>query len=55
VPGQTAAGYLLTSIVRPNDYVVPGYQPNVMVQSYDEYLSERDLADIVKYLLARPS
>jgi cytochrome c551/c552 len=52
VAGQGAAEYLYTSIVRPNTYVVPGYRPNVMVQSYGRQLGEQDLADIVKYLLA---
>jgi cytochrome c551/c552 len=52
VPGQEAAEYLYTSIVRPNAYVVPGYLPNVMVQSYRQQLGEQELADMVKYLLA---
>ena len=52
VPGQEAAEYLYTSIVRPNAYVVPGYLPNVMVQSYGQQLGEQELADMVKYLLS---
>ena len=51
VAGQTAAGYLYTSIVHPNAYVVNGYQPNVMLQGYSQTLSEQDIADIVSYLL----
>jgi cytochrome c551/c552 len=51
VPGQEVAEYLYTSIVRPNAYVVPGYLPNVMVQSYGQQLGEQELADMVKYLL----
>jgi cytochrome c551/c552 len=51
IPGQEAAEYLYTSIVRPNAYVVPGYLPNVMVQSYGQQLGEQELADMVKYLL----
>jgi hypothetical protein len=31
--------------------VVPGYRPNVMVQSYGQTLASGELADIVKYLL----
>ena len=51
VPGQSAAGYLYTSIVQPNAYIAPGYQSNIMVQSYGQQLSEREIADIVRYLL----
>ena len=55
VPGQAAEDYLYTSIVRPNAYVVPGYQPNVMVQTYGQTLASNELADIVKYLLTLQS
>jgi cytochrome c551/c552 len=51
VPGQEAAEYLYTSMVRPNAYVVPGYLPSVMVQSYGQQLGEQELVDMVKYLL----
>jgi cytochrome c len=51
VPAQSAESYLHTSIVSPNAYIVEGYSPNVMVQTYARSLSEGELADIVSYLL----
>lgn len=42
--------YLVDSIVRPNDYISPGYAPGIMPQNYGERLSYQDLADIVAYL-----
>jgi mono/diheme cytochrome c family protein len=51
VPGQSAGMYLYTSITNPNAYIVEGYQPNVMIQTYGQTLSDQDLADILAYLL----
>ena len=51
VAGQEAEDYLYTSIVQPNAYVVLGYRPNVMVQTYGQTLAADDLANVVKYLL----
>lgn len=51
VPGQSVEAYLYTSIVHPNAYVVPGYAPNIMVQTYGRTLGEGEIADLVSYLL----
>jgi mono/diheme cytochrome c family protein len=51
VRGQSAAEYLYSSIVNPNAYVVQGYSPNVMPQTYGRLLSDSELADIAGYLL----
>lgn len=55
VAGQDAVTYLYNSIVDPNAYVVPGYQPNIMPHSYGQMFGAGDLAAIVKYLLAQES
>jgi hypothetical protein len=51
VEGQSAEEYLYLSIVKPNAFVVEGYLPNIMLQTYDALLSDQDLADLVAYLL----
>ncbi|MCB0045714.1 MAG: c-type cytochrome [Caldilineaceae bacterium] len=51
VEGESAEEYLYNSIIHPNDFVVEGYTPNVMLQNYGETLSDQDLADIIAYLL----
>lgn len=51
VPDESAAFYLYHSIVQPNQHVVEGFLPNLMPQSYQEQLSEQDLADMIQYLL----
>jgi cytochrome c oxidase subunit 2 len=50
VPGQSAEDYIRTSIVKPSDYVVRGYQP-VMPQDYGQRMSPQELEAMVKYLL----
>lgn len=51
VPGQSAAEYLRAAIVAPNDFLVEGYQPGIMPQTYELYLSEQQINDIVAYML----
>ena len=51
VEGESAPAYFYNSIVHPNDYVVDGYAPGVMIQTYGDTLSDQDLADIIGYLL----
>ena len=51
VEGQSAGLYLYSSIIDPNAYVVEDYQPNIMLQIYNETIPEGDLADIIAYLL----
>lgn len=52
VEGQSAALYIYNSILHPNDYVVEGFQPNIMLQIYQDTLTENDLADMIAYLLS---
>lgn len=51
VPDESAALYLYHSIVQPNQHVVEGFLPNLMPQSYQDQLSEQELADMIQYLL----
>lgn len=43
--------YLRTSILHPNDYVVPGYPESLMPQNYAEILTEAEINDLIAYLL----
>ena len=52
VEGESAALYLYNSIFHPNDYVVEGYMPNIMLQIYEQTLNDQDIADIIAYLLS---
>jgi cytochrome c551/c552 len=49
-PPLTAAEYLYESIMHPAAYTVEGY-PNVMPQNYPDRLSDRELGDLLAYLL----
>jgi hypothetical protein len=51
VPGQSAEAYLYNSIIHPNDFVVQGYLAGIMLQTYEQTLSDQDLADLITYLL----
>ncbi len=50
---STAEGYLRESIVDPDAYVEAGFAPGVMYQKYGEQLSERDIDDLVAFLMTR--
>jgi cytochrome c2 len=55
VEGQNAYEYIHTSIVAPNDYIVPAdaggpYPPGLMPQNYAEVLTEQELEDVIAYL-----
>jgi len=51
VEGESAQVYLYNSIIHPNAYIVEGFQPNIMLQIYQDTLSEQNLADLIAYLL----
>lgn len=51
VEGESAGLYLYNSIMYPNDYIVEGYLPNIMLQIYDDMLDDQQTADIIAYLL----
>lgn len=49
-PPLTAAAYIYESITNPMAYVVTGFSP-AMPQNFSQQLSERQLGDIIAYLL----
>lgn len=51
VEGQSAEFYLYNSIVRPNDYIVDGFIPNLMPQLYEATLTDQQIAHMVAYML----
>ena len=46
------AMYLYDSITNPNDFIVDGYNSDVMPETYAEELSDQDFADLLTYLLS---
>jgi mono/diheme cytochrome c family protein len=51
LPGETQAA-VEEMIKDPNAEIVKGYPPNVMPQTYEQTLSQKEIEDLVKYLLA---
>jgi mono/diheme cytochrome c family protein len=49
-PPLAAAAYIYESITHPTAYIVEGFS-GAMPQNYPERLSERELGDIIAYLL----
>ncbi|MBZ0289771.1 MAG: hypothetical protein K8I30_19265, partial [Anaerolineae bacterium] len=47
--GFTAEQYLVSSILQPGAYLVPGFQ-NLMLANFGERISLQDLADLLAYL-----
>jgi mono/diheme cytochrome c family protein len=45
------AAFIHESIVDPNAEVTTGYQPGIMPQTYGEQLDEKQLADLVAFLV----
>lgn len=48
--GYTGQQYLIESIVRPEDYIAPGYAGGIMNANFGDRLTLQELADIVAYL-----
>jgi cytochrome c2 len=51
VPGISAADYLRECITDPNSYVVDGFSAGVMYQSFRDVLTEKQIDNLVAYLL----
>jgi cytochrome c2 len=48
--GKTTEQYLAESILRPNAYIVPGYQGSIMPQTYCDQFDIFDMRDLIAYL-----
>jgi len=51
VSGLSAEEYLYEALLNPDAYVVEGFPPHTMNQGYPDRLSEKQIDDIVAYLL----
>lgn len=51
VPGLTDEEYLRQSIVDPDAFVVEDFRPGLMLQDFAETLTEREIDDLVAYLM----
>ncbi|MEN8235600.1 MAG: hydrogenase iron-sulfur subunit [Actinomycetota bacterium] len=49
--GLTAEEYLYESIVDPDAYVVEGFDPGVMLQNFDDTLTDEQIENLVAFLL----
>lgn len=50
-PGLSAHDYLYESITNPNAYVVKGFAPGIMIQTFKQTLSAKQINDVIAYLL----
>lgn len=50
VAGQSAEQYLFSAIVRPDDFVVPGYAAGLMPNTYAAVLSPQHIRDLISFL-----
>lgn len=48
--GKTPEQFIAESILKPNAYVAPGYQPGLMPQDFSKKLTLQDLKDLVAFL-----
>ena len=48
---MSADEYVHTSIVNPNEYVVEGYNPGVMIQTFAQQMTEEEINGLVEWLL----
>ncbi|MCC7360232.1 MAG: c-type cytochrome [Anaerolineales bacterium] len=49
-PGFTEEAYLYQSITNPNAFVVEGFQPNIMPQTFKDTLGPQGLANVIAFL-----
>jgi ferredoxin/cytochrome c2 len=52
VPGLTAEEYLRQSILEPDAYIVEGYRAGQMLPVYGERLEERQIEELIAYLMS---
>ncbi|MCC7446066.1 MAG: cytochrome c [Anaerolineae bacterium] len=50
-PGMSAHDYLYESIVKPNVFVVQGFQSGLMPQNFAQMLSAQEIEDVIAYLM----
>jgi cytochrome c2 len=50
-PGYSPELYLYESITHPNAFVVPGFQPGIMPQTFKQTLSPQELSDLIAFLM----
>jgi cytochrome c oxidase subunit 2 len=48
--GKPLAEFVRESIVEPDAFIAPGFEPGVMPKTFGESLNEQQLADLVAYL-----
>ena len=51
-PGTSAEAYIRESVLKPNAFIAPGFQPNLMPATFGESLSQQQLNDLVTFLLS---
>ena len=51
--GYSGEMYLIESIVRPNDYLVDGYNSGVMPENFGIRMQDQHLADIIAFLMTQ--
>lgn len=51
VSGMTAEDYIRESILHPDNYVVEGFDPGVMVQVWEQTLTTEQVDNLIAYLL----
>lgn len=51
--GYSAEAYLIESIVRPNDYIIDGYNSGLMPVNFGLRMTDQHLADIIAFLMTQ--
>jgi nitric oxide reductase subunit C len=51
-PGMSAEAFLRESLVDPNAYLASGFGPNIMPATYGTQLTEKQIDDLVAYLMS---
>lgn len=49
--GYSAEKYLLESILKPNEFLVQGFNANLMQQNFGQLMTKQETADVVAYLM----
>ena len=52
IPGMDARTYVHNSILDPNSFIVPGYQPNIMPQGLTDRMTQEEYDALVDWLIS---
>ncbi len=53
IEGVSAHDYIVQSIMEPNAYIVDGYNPNIMIQTFAQQMTPEEISNLADWLISQ--